>query len=347
MARTVKHLSLHRIDGTELRVVSDVDTDVLCILSEEETVIRGYIAQGNWPYKLVSLFVLQDLQPLLRQLGQRERVPLEGLQNLAERPVINIYDLHNAESCHIYVNRQVIDKLGYCSDALAIRGLLAHEHAHPLAENETTRASRAVRVEFIPHHGSPQLRQVLAALLDELCVLGPREVFTNELALRCGFGQALFHLDQRVLDGAQRNLAGRATLQRQLLAEAQNGRRTAQDTGVILAVGDMKSHLNLAFEVAPFLRAGLEKQYGDLEQTLQRAILPQLEPEIAAIFWQLVGGYSELSPELSGRELACWAEGIMAIVAAALAERDVMVDYRAVGWEETQHEDTHATEDRA
>ena len=42
MARTVKHFSLHRIAGTELRVVADVEDGVLPVIQVEEVVIRGY-----------------------------------------------------------------------------------------------------------------------------------------------------------------------------------------------------------------------------------------------------------------------------------------------------------------
>ena len=84
------------------------------------------------------------------------------------------------------------------SDALALRALLAHEHAHPLAENETVRAARELSVEV--DGGEPGVaggdRRVLHLLADRLCVHAPQEVFANEIAIRAGFGDALFHLDR-------------------------------------------------------------------------------------------------------------------------------------------------------
>jgi len=59
-ARVVKHLSLHRMAGTELQVVAEVEAGVTKIVEIEETVIRGYAQRGNWPHRWVSLFILQD-----------------------------------------------------------------------------------------------------------------------------------------------------------------------------------------------------------------------------------------------------------------------------------------------
>ena len=159
MARTVKHFSLHRIAGTELRVVADVETGVLPVIQVEEAVIRGDAQQGLWPHRWVTLFVLQDLQPLVRYLtptpslppagggskGESPAFPPGGAAALDYRPVINVYDLADLTGCHVFVNQKAMLREGYWDDALAIQGLLAHEHAHPLAENETTRASRQLR----------------------------------------------------------------------------------------------------------------------------------------------------------------------------------------------------------
>ncbi|MDO9065990.1 MAG: hypothetical protein Q7U96_02780, partial [Chloroflexota bacterium] len=68
MARTIKHFSLHRIAGTELRVVADVEEGTLPVVQAEETVLRRYVQREAWPHRWVTLFILQDLQPLVRQL---------------------------------------------------------------------------------------------------------------------------------------------------------------------------------------------------------------------------------------------------------------------------------------
>ncbi len=67
--RTIKHFSLHRIEDTELRVVSDVENGVLPVVQVEERVIQGYIQGKAWPHREVTLLILQDMQPLVHQLG--------------------------------------------------------------------------------------------------------------------------------------------------------------------------------------------------------------------------------------------------------------------------------------
>ena len=162
--RTVKHFSLHRIVETELRVVSDVEAGVLPVIQVEEAVIRDYARREVWPHRWVTLFVLQDLQPLVRQLTPSPALPLPGGGNslppggaaaLEHRPVVNVYDLADPAGCYIFVNRKAMMKEGYWDDALAIQGLLAHEHAHPLAENEATRSSRCLHMELSPEFRLP------------------------------------------------------------------------------------------------------------------------------------------------------------------------------------------------
>ena len=85
MARRVKHFGLHHVAETELRVVADVEEGVLRVIQIEEAVIRGYAQQASWPHHWVTLFVLQDLQPLARQLRRlaspgAEGEPLDGAE---------------------------------------------------------------------------------------------------------------------------------------------------------------------------------------------------------------------------------------------------------------------------
>lgn len=181
MTRTVKHFSLNRIAGTELRVLADVETGVLPVIEAEEAVIRGYAQQELWPHRFVTLFVLRDLQPLVRQLGRnagsgslqvRRRIdPLEpgaestsgpslppgGAEGLNHRPMVNVYDLADPLTCHVFVNQRAMAKEGYWDDPVAIKALLAHEHAHPLAQNGTIRASRRVQMELSLELASPVL----------------------------------------------------------------------------------------------------------------------------------------------------------------------------------------------
>ena len=148
MSRTVRHLGLHRINGTELQVLSEIETGTLPVIEAEEAVIRGYAEQGPWPHKSVSLFILQDLQPLIRQLRPGADLPPGGVAALDSRPVVNAYDLADLSSCHVFLNWHMMQQEKYSEDPEIIQGLLAHEHAHPLAENATTRASRRLQVQI-------------------------------------------------------------------------------------------------------------------------------------------------------------------------------------------------------
>lgn len=181
MTHTVKHFSLNHIAGTELRVLADVETGVLPVVEAEEAVIRGYAQLELWPHQCVSLFILRDLQPLVRQLGRgtgseslqvhrridplgpgaespsRRSLPPGGAEGLDHRPVVNVYDLADSSACHVFVNQRAMAKEGYWDDPVAIKALLAHEHAHPLAENDTTRASRRLQMELSLELASPVL----------------------------------------------------------------------------------------------------------------------------------------------------------------------------------------------
>ena len=92
MPRTVKHFSLHRIAGTELRVISDIEGGAPPVIEAEEAVIRGYIQQGSWPHREATLFILEDLEPLVRQLQAGADLPPGGAAALEYRPVVNAYD---------------------------------------------------------------------------------------------------------------------------------------------------------------------------------------------------------------------------------------------------------------
>lgn len=159
MLRSIKHFSLHRIHSTELRVVSDVAEGVLPVIQAEESVVRKYTQSTDWPHRWITLFVLEDLQPLLRQLRQgarpaslayaRQNLSTADVAALGERPVVNVYDLADLSTCNIFVNHREMMTQHYWEDAQAMRGLMAHEHAHPLAENEITRASRQIHFQVL------------------------------------------------------------------------------------------------------------------------------------------------------------------------------------------------------
>jgi hypothetical protein len=351
MARPVKHFSLHRIGETELQVIADVEAGVLSVIQVEEEVIRRYATTGGpearpWPHRWVTLFILQNLQPLVRQLRAGAELPPGGAAALDYRPVLNVYDLANQAACHVFVNQQAMVKEGYWDDLLATRGLLAHEHAHPLAENETTRTSRRLQVELslegLPsasrsspgtdpgqrvddrgwtRTGQDKALRLLILLADKLCCYAPREVFANEMAIHSGFGEALFYLNRRNVANADRSVAGREELRRQLQQGVIQKTLTSTAADALLLIGDLKGYLDLALEVAPFYRTGRESDARELEAVLETAVFPHLEPGVARAYTSLRELYRALRADMAPAELKAWGDSVLSMLAQVLAEK--------------------------
>jgi len=328
MRRAVKHVELHRIGTTELRVVSDVDIGETAVVQAEEAVIRTYMQRGNWPHRLVSLFILNDLQPLIRQVGSNA-LPSGRSAALDTRTVINLYDLANPDACHVFVNQQMMIKEGYWDDMLAVRGLLAHEHAHPLAENATTRASRELAIDLNldqkPTETHVRLEGLLSQLIEQLCLTAPREVFTNLLAITSGFGEAMLHLNQRNVANACMSLEGRAKLRELLSQDVAQGNRPADSVGQLLLVGDLEGYCGLAMELAPFDRAGQPAAASALADVLNQDLFPQLEPRFAPTFAAARRLYAELPAELSLADLQIWSQQIANIIIGAMRDQGLML----------------------
>jgi hypothetical protein len=328
MRRAVKHVELHRIGTTELRVISDVDMGETAIVQAEEAVIRGYQQRGNWPHQLVSLFILNDLQPLARQVAS-SALPPGGAAALATRTVINLYDLANPHACHVFVNQQAMLKEGYWDDMLAVRGLLAHEHAHPLAENGSTRASRTLAIDLSldekPTEQHVRLEGIVALLVEQLCITSPREIFTNLLAINSGFEQAMLHLNQRNVANACTSLDGRTKLRERLLHEVAEGHRPADSVGHFLLVGDLEGYANLAMELAPFDRAGQSIAASTLSDVLEQKLFPQLEPQFAPTFAAIRQLYADLPTDLVPTDLRAWSQQVADSIVGAIREQGLMV----------------------
>jgi hypothetical protein len=337
MMRTVKHFSLHRIAGTELRVVSDVESGVIPFVQIEEKVIGKYARSPRWRQKVITLFILKDLEPLTRRLSQAAGLPPGGLDGLGHRPIVNLYDLKNPISCHIFINQGAMEKEGYWSDQDAIMALLAHEHAHPLAENVTTQTSRQLDVVLSPQSEVLSLqssdlglrtKDLLTLLADKLCLYAPRELFANEMTIRSGFGEVLFHLDRRTMANASRSVAGREDLRQQLQQEVASGNLTLQGAELLLLIGDLKGYLDLALEIAPFYRTGQQRDAQELESVLEAEVFPHLEPEVHRAYTALREQYIALRADLTPPELMAWGEGVLNILAGALAEKGLTLRYR-------------------
>jgi hypothetical protein len=328
MRRAVKHVELHRIGTTELRVVSDVDTGETAVVQAEEAVIRAYMQRGNWPHRLVSLFILNDLQPLARQVAS-SALPPGGAAALDTRTVINLYDLANPGACHVFVNQQMMLKEGYWDDMLAVRGLLAHEHAHPLAENATTRASRALGVDLAldqkPTEQHVRLEGLLARLVEQLCITSPREIFTNLLAITSGFDQAMLHLNQRNVANALTSMEGRAKLRERLTQDVAQGLRPVESIGQLLLAGDLEGYCGLAMELAPFDRAGLPAAASALADVLEQELFPQLEPQFAPTFAAIRQLYAELPANLAPTGLRAWSQQVADLIVEAVREQGLVL----------------------
>ena len=344
MAPTVKHFSLHRIAGTELRVVSDVETGVLPVIEAEESVIRSYAACQAWEHRCVTLFVLHDLSPLTRQLQAATGGAAGVAKQMAGRPVMTVYDLANPASCHVFVNCEAMKEAGYWDDPVAMRALLAHEHAHPLAENDTIRASRSWTIQLrlkdeawpvIPPAQSmvkvwERTKDLLGALIEKLVLTGPREVFTNELTIRSGFDNDLLHLNTCNLDTVEKSLVGREEVRRRLEEEVTRGTLSPAEVDLLQLIGDLNSYVDVVLEVAPFLRAGREDAAKVLEETLARSIFPRLTRETTDVYNELRQQYTVLRADLSPHDFVTWGERAAGCLGRVLARKGLVV---RVEWE--------------
>jgi hypothetical protein len=324
--RTIRHFALHRIGDVELRVISDIESGVIGISEVEEAVLRRYVTVEGWPHQVVSLFVLSDLSPLQRQLVATAKLPPGGVEGLGLRPVLNLYDLADLSACNIFVNQTALEREGYWGDRQAETALLAHEHAHPLAENGTTHATRQLAVAVQPVSQPPlatattvewtdKLNRLLQLQVDKLCLYAPREIFTNDIVLREGFGDALYHLDLRNVNAAAQGVQARPSLVASLAAEAV---LTEPGRAVFLVVADLKAHLDLALEIASFYRLGRGAEARRLEHVLETKVFPALAPVTALAYRSLVKLYRSLTPGMTPEALAGFARQVVAILAEAL-----------------------------
>lgn len=377
MARTIKHLSLHRIAGTELRVLADVDNGVLPVIEVEEMVIRRYVKKEDWPHRWVSLFILEDLQPLIRQLrlgvqpssvsptgpalGNLAKFAIrpvkghsqhsENLLSLANRAVVNIYDLADLSGCNVFANRQVLLTQNYWGDPLALQGLLAHEHAHPLSENPTTQSSRQLSLEILlagdqwqktaEKGGGPSIEpqpakvdyreripRLLTSLAHKLCLSAPREIFSNVTTIQNGFAEALLHLNRHNLENAARSVQGRRNLIHQLQRETNRGNLSPIVAGWLLLIGDMSGYLDLALELAPFYRSQRTNDGQVLESMLRATVFPHLDPLVPPAFTALRDRYIALAEDLDFKELLRWSQAVLDILVRVLAEKGLESNYR-------------------
>ena len=306
----------------------------------EIEVIEKFAASPRWQQETVTLFVLKDLEPLISRLSQEASLPPGGLAALGERPIVNVYDINNPASCHVFVSQQAMDKEGYWSDPEAIRGLLAHEHAHPLSECGTTRSARRLKADIsteslrllFPAEGRGEwptkVDPLLAVVVDKLCLYAPREIFANDLTIQSGFSASLLHLDRKNLRNAAEGVGARGALQQMLRQEVEKESLTPAGAELLLTIADMKGYLDLAMETAPFYRQNKVAAARELEETLFARVMPFLEPLVAKAYPKLRDAYVGLPEDASPEALKQWVESLVSMLAEVLSKKGLRLECR-------------------
>jgi hypothetical protein len=332
VSTAIEHFSRTRVENTTLQVIADTQRDLARLIHEEESVIRQYVQRGQWPHKSVNLFVFEDLQPLVSQIKNAALLSSVIAEDIDRRPMVNVYDAANPTECTVFVNRRALNDEGLWNDTLALRALLAHEHAHPLSENATVQAARALSVEVTTENRTVEaaVGGILHLLADRLCVHAPQEIFANEVVIRAGFGDALFHLDMGVVDKAVVGVAKRASLVGGLDKQVTDGKLTAEQMAVLLLVGDLQAYLGFALETAPFLFAKCDRQAAALETALRKGIWARLDPVVMPLYERFRDHYRQLKGDLGPADVASWAGQALVFLCEALSERSLDVRFELV-----------------
>lgn len=348
---TVKHFGLHRLDHVELRVVADDEAGILRVEQAEIDVVGHLSGDPRWQHKTVTLFVLSDLQPLQRQLealGLRPAdVRLQERDELLSRPVLNVYDLASPATCNVFVNRKAMTEAKYWEDSLALEGLFAHEHAHPLSECAYTATLRALRIVVqlqleVPWAEDPvqdanwdvRSNQQIGALVAKLFSTGAREVFTNGIAVAAGFDRALYHLNRENIANLALGLKYRPALVAQLANVVAQGQLSPAGADMLRLIGDMQAFLPLAMEIAPFKREHFAAKARELARPLHAQLLPRLEPPVAGLFDDLVDLYTHADEAATSERVRADMEAGLARLAQALATAGARLAYKVEKVEE-------------
>jgi len=332
MSNAIEHFSRTRVEDTTLQVIADTQRNLDRLIREEETVIRHFVRLGTWPHKSVNMFVFENLQPLVAQIKSAAVLCSVVADDIDRRPMVNIYDTVDPAECTVFVNRRALENEGMWNDAISLRALLAHEHSHPLAENATVRAARELSVEIAAEGRMPTraIVEVLHLLADRLCVHSPQEVFANEIAIRAGFGAALFHLDRGVVAKARLGVGKRTSLVRGLEKRAKDGKLTAVQVTALLLVADLQAYLGFALETAPFLRAECRREAQALEAALIEDVLCHLDPAALRLYEKFRDHYLRLGTDLTPAEMKAWSGEALGFLADAIKERHLLLGFSLV-----------------
>jgi hypothetical protein len=323
MSNAIEHFSRYRVENTTLQVMADLQRDLDRLIREEQMVIRRYVRFGHWPHKWVNMFVLEDLQPLIAQIKSAAKLSSVLADDIDRRPMVNVYDTADPSECAVFVNRGALEREGLWHDEVALRALLAHEHGHPVSENETIRRARELSVVVTTEGDAPEpaVEPILHLIADRLCVHAAQEVFANEVTIKAGFADALYHLDLGMIEKARENLGKRDLLLQGLEQQVGERKLNTDQAAAIALVGDMQMHLPFALEIAPFLRAGHRKQGAALETALIAGVVSRLDPEVRLLYEKLRDHYLLLAPAMSAAALEAWCRDALNALAATLGRR--------------------------
>ena len=356
MTDVLQHVSRHRVGPTMVHLIADSAERLPTLLALEKRVIERFRRDRNWKHRWITLFVLEDLDPLLTQMRRLGDLPDGEAAFLHDRPMVNVYRTDDPRDCAIFVNRRVMVETGFWNDDLAIVALLAHEHAHPLAECRTTASCRLFRSHWrvagwpdadardtenreavTPGPWPGQLgdpraaaRDALQVLGRKLCLHGPQEVLTNEYMIRRGFAEALWHLDRRSIAAATDALGKRATLWRGLERAVAAGRVKPDDVAALGLIGDLQACATLTLEIAPFLRANRYRGARALEARLVQSVLPKVEPEVAQVYRGLRDLFASLRRDLGPAAFETWCRDAGGLLSDALRTKGVAVTMEIV-----------------
>ena len=332
MSNAIEHFSRARIDDTTLQVMADSQKGLARLIEEEKSVIRHYVGLGHWPHKRVNMFVIENLMPLVAQIKRTTAVSSIVAEDVDCRPMVNVYDAADLSECAVFVNRGMLERDGTWGDALALRALLAHEHGHPLSENETVHAARELAVE-ISEDGAvseASVGDILHLLANQICLHAPQEVFANEIAIRAGFGSALFHLNRDAVAKSRLGVSKRPTLVQSLDKRVAEGKLSAEQTAALLLIVDLQAHLGFALETAAFLRAGHPREAKALEESLSEGVWVHLDPEAKRLYETLREHYLRLKGNLTPAQTKAWASEVLAFLADVLRQKNLPVRFEAV-----------------
>lgn len=315
------------VGATLVRVISDCVEDIEVVVEAERLVIGRYLARGLLQQEAVTLFVLENLAPLVGQLRQLHGLGEPEALQLPQRPMVNLYDLRRRRECFVFVNRQVMLAEGYWGDALAVEGLLAHEHAHPMAECVASDAARGLKIVA---KAPAEVAPVLARLGETLSAGAVSELFANDICIANGFDAAMTHLDRITLERAAANLCQRQELRRQLSAALAAGTMSPATERQLLRIADAETTLIFALELAPFTRTGHAAQGAEIETILRQRIMASLDKEIGEMFFALNNLYLRPRPDWTSEQLLPWCDEVLALLSAGLGgDENAVALYRA------------------